>query len=114
MTQFDLIGEDFYSFSESKEKVPRQLLWVEREADQLLVSSHDDQTFNVYAISDPEDVENQNKLRIVETFRENGGTIYEMDVMNYKESSILLTACKDQPVHLRSIDADGKTTLLSQ
>ena len=53
--------------------------------DQLLVSSHDDQTFNVYAISDLEDGLIQNKLRIVETFRENGGTIYEMDMMNYQE-----------------------------
>ena len=87
---------------------------MEREADQLLVSSHDDQTFNVYAVADRADEENQNRLRTVETFRENGGTIYEMDVMSYKESHILLTTCKDQPVHLRRIGADGTTTLLAQ
>ena len=71
------------------------MLWVERAADQLLVSSHDDQTFNVYAVADQADGENQNRLRTVESFRENGGTIYEMDVMSYKESHVLLTTCKD-------------------
>ena len=37
-----------------------------------------------------------------------------MDSMKYQNSEILLTTCKDQPVHLRSIDADGKSTLLNQ
>ena len=49
----------------------------------------------MYAVADHADEENQNRLRTVETFRENGGTIYEMDVMSYKESHVLLTTCKD-------------------